>query len=79
MTAETTSTAADQTIDGELFVVLRNDEDQYSLWPAAKAAPAGWTLARAAATKADSLAFIEDVWTDMRPRRLREAIDRDPL
>jgi MbtH protein len=67
----------DRSIDGDLFVVLRNDEDQYSLWPAAKPAPDGWTVSHPAASKADCLAHVESLWTDMRPRSLREAMDRD--
>ena len=66
----------DLTIDGDLFVVLVNDEDQHSLWPAAKSVPDGWRRVTDAASKADSLAWVESHWTDMRPRSLREAMEK---
>jgi MbtH protein len=56
------------------FVAVVNDEGQYSLWPADRAPPAGWTEAGGRGPKADCLAFIEQAWTDMRPRSLREAM-----
>ena len=68
----------DQTIDGEIMVVLVNAEDQYSLWPAAAATPEGWTLVHPPAARADCLAYVEAHWTDMRPASLREAMARDP-
>ena len=57
-------------IDGETFVVLLNDEGQYSLWPAGKPIPAGWTEAHSPASKSECLAFVDQEWTDMRPRSL---------
>jgi len=65
----------DITIDGETFRVLRNDEEQYSLWPAAKEIPAGWISVEGPASKERCLAFVEANWTDMRPRSLREAMN----
>lgn len=60
--------------DGQ-FYVLVNDEDQHSLWPAFAEIPAGWRKAYGPAARADSLAYVEANWTDMRPRSLREAMD----
>jgi MbtH protein len=56
------------------FLVLVNAEEQYSLWPETKDIPAGW---RAAFTgsRAECLAHVERVWTDMRPASLRRAMD----
>jgi MbtH protein len=54
------------------FKVVRNDEDQYSIWPADRAAPAGWHEDGVTGTKAECLAHIDEVWTDMRPRSVRE-------
>lgn len=62
----------DITIDGDLFRVLQNDEEQYSIWPAAKAIPSGWRSIFEAASKKDCLAYIEANWTDLRPKSLRE-------
>lgn len=56
------------------FTVVRNDEEQYSIWPAGQELPAGWTDAGFTGQKADCLAHIDEVWTDMRPKSLREAM-----
>ena len=66
----------DCSIDGEIFVVLLNGEGQYSLWPAGKPTPDGWTRAHPPASKAECLAFVEAEWTDMRPRSLAAAQKR---
>jgi uncharacterized protein YbdZ (MbtH family) len=60
--------------DGGAFYVLTNDEDQHSLWPEFAALPAGWRVVFGAATRADCLADVEQNWTDMRPKSLREAM-----
>ena len=57
------------------FVAVVNPEGQYSLWPADRDPPEGWTIAGRRGPKAACLAFIEQTWTDMRPRSLREAMD----
>lgn len=60
--------------DQHLLVVI-NDEEQYSIWPAYKPLPAGWRAEGTEGSKADCLAHIERVWTDMRPLSLRKALD----
>jgi MbtH protein len=60
------------TIDGDVFIVLINGEEQYSIWPAGKAIPEGWSRVGPTGSKAECLAFIEANWTDMRPKTLRE-------
>jgi MbtH protein len=55
-----------------LFYVLTNDEEQHSLWPAFADVPAGWRVVFGTHTRASCLACIEENWTDMRPRGLRE-------
>lgn len=57
------------------FVVLVNDEDQYSLWPTFADLPAGWHKVFGAAGRAECLAYVEENWADMRPRSLREAME----
>jgi MbtH protein len=57
------------------FVVLVNDEDQHSLWPAFADVPAGWRKIFGEAGRAECLAYVEENWTDMRPRSLRESMD----
>ena len=54
------------------FQVVVNHEEQYSLWPAGRDLPAGWRAAGKQGSKADCLAYINDVWTDMRPLGLRK-------
>lgn len=58
--------------DGRLYHVVRNDEEQYSIWPDSRELPAGWDVVGEPADKAGCLARIEELWTDMRPRSLRE-------
>lgn len=54
----------------ENFYVVRNHEDQYSLWPTYRKIPAGWEAVGEPAPRAACLARIEALWTDMRPRSL---------
>ena len=64
--------------DRQLFKAVVNDEEQYSIWPIHRDNPLGWRDAGRAGTKEECLAFIEQVWTDMRPRSLREAMASPP-
>jgi MbtH protein len=56
------------------FLVVVNHEEQYSLWPAFKEIPAGWTATGTRGSRQTCLDWIEQVWTDMRPKSLREAM-----
>ncbi|MFD0684691.1 MbtH family protein [Actinomadura fibrosa] len=56
------------------YVVLTNDEGQHSLWPSFAEVPAGWTVAKAEDTRQACLDYIEENWTDMRPKSLIEAM-----
>jgi MbtH protein len=60
--------------DAEYRVVV-NDEGQYSIWPTDRPNPNGWADAGFAGSRADCLAHVDEVWTDLRPRSLREAMD----
>ena len=53
------------------FLVLVNDEDQHSLWPAFAPVPAGWRTAAGPDTRQACLDHVETHWTDLRPRSLR--------
>lgn len=55
------------------FLVLVNDEGQHCLWPAFAEVPAGWAVALEESTRAAALSYVEDNWTDLRPRSLRES------
>jgi MbtH protein len=63
--------------DGGAFFVLVNDEEQHSLWPAFAAVPAGWRVVCGEASRAACLDYVEENWTDMRPKTLREAMAGD--
>lgn len=56
------------------YDVVVNDEEQYSIWPADRQPPAGWRLEGTSGSQEECVAHIERVWTDMRPRSLREAM-----
>ena len=68
----------DDSDDRQLFKAVVNDEEQYSIWPIHRENPLGWRDAGKTGTKQDCLAYIEQVWTDMRPRSLRDAMARLP-
>lgn len=56
-----------------LYLVLVNEEGQYSLWPAGIAIPGGWVTVLTADSRSNCLAYIEEQWTDMRPNSLVRA------
>jgi MbtH protein len=58
--------------DNTLYEVVVNHEEQYSIWPADRDLPLGWNLAGKRGTKDECLAYIKEVWTDMRPLSLRQ-------
>jgi uncharacterized protein YbdZ (MbtH family) len=55
------------------FVVLVNDEDQYSVWPAFREPPEGWAVVGPTGDRQLCLEWIEAHWIDMRPKSLRTA------
>ncbi|MBB0242563.1 MbtH family NRPS accessory protein [Streptomyces alkaliphilus] len=55
-----------------VFQVVINEQDQYSIWFADRSVPVGWTATGPTGTKQECLKHIERVWTDMRPRSVRE-------
>lgn len=52
------------------FLVLVNDEGQHSLWPVFAEVPQGWSTAFGEASRAECLEYVEQHWTDMRPKSL---------
>ncbi len=57
------------------FNVVMNHEEQYSIWPAHREPPAGWTKVGKKGKKKECLSHIEEVWTDMRPLSLRKRME----
>ena len=55
-----------------VYKVVMNHEEQYSIWPAHRDNPIGWSDIGKIGTKEECLDYIEVVWTDMRPLSLRK-------
>jgi MbtH protein len=53
------------------YVVVVNDEEQYSIWGEGRPVPAGWQPVGVSGTRETCLEHIGQVWTDMRPKSLR--------
>jgi MbtH protein len=68
----------DETEGPSTYVVVVNHEEQYSVWPTGRPVPLGWKELATRGTKQECLAYIKDVWTDMRPLSLRRAMDGVP-
>jgi MbtH protein len=62
----------DEREDTTIYRVVMNHDEQYSIWPADRQLPLGWNDAGKTGTKAECLAYIQEVWTDMRPLSLRK-------
>ncbi len=63
--------------DTTTYQVLRNEEEQYSLWPVMLDVPAGWTEVGKQGTRTECMSYVDEAWTDMRPRSLREQMAAD--
>lgn len=66
----------DETEDKTIYKVVLNHEEQYSIWPAHKENALGWEDAGKEGLKDECLEYIKEVWTDMRPKSLREKMDQ---
>ena len=61
--------------DTTIYKVFVNHEEQYSIWPADRDNPLGWVDVGKVGPKAECLAHIKEVWTDMRPLSLRKKME----
>ena len=61
--------------DTTIYKVVINHEEQYSIWPEYKANPLGWNDVGVVGPKDECLAYIKEVWTDMRPLSLRKKME----
>ena len=61
--------------DNTIYKVAMNHEEQYSIWPADRESPFGWTDAGKSGSRTECLAYIKEVWTDMRPLSLRKKME----
>jgi MbtH protein len=57
------------------FTVVKNHEDQYSIWAAGRPLPAGWQEVGKSGSKQECLDYIEHTWLDMRPLSLRRQME----
>ena len=62
----------DESEDTTIYKVVVNHEEQYSIWPADRENPLGWNDAGKIGPRAECLAFIQKVWTDMTPLSLKK-------
>jgi MbtH protein len=58
--------------DDRQYTVVVNHEEQYSIWPADRELPAGWRAVGTTGSRSECLAVITEVWTDLRPKSLRD-------
>jgi MbtH protein len=65
--------------EARLYRVVINHEEQYSIWPTFRENPRGWSSVGKEGTKDECLAYIKEVWTDMRPASLRRKMDEAGL
>lgn len=61
--------------DKTVYKVVVNHEEQYSIWPVGRENPLGWRDDGKSGLKQECLAYINEVWTDMRPLSLRKHMD----
>jgi MbtH protein len=62
-------------MDEQVYKVVINHEEQYSIWPIDRENPLGWNDAGYSGVKEDCLEYIKKVWTDMRPLSLRKHME----
>ncbi|GLV55534.1 antibiotic synthesis protein MbtH [Dictyobacter sp. S3.2.2.5] len=65
-------TTRDEQEDTRTYTVVVNHEEQYSIWFADRDLPLGWKEVGKSGSKSECLAYIKEVWTDMRPLSLRQ-------
>ena len=62
--------------DDKKYKVVVNHEEQYSIWVADRPNPNGWRDAAKSGSKSECLAYIKEVWSDMRPLSLRRKMEK---
>ncbi len=63
--------------DDQIYKVVINHEEQYSIWPVDRENALGWKEVGKSGPKQECLDYIEEVWTDMRPLSLRKKMEED--
>lgn len=62
---------SEENVDRTVYTAVVNHEEQYSIWPIDREVPAGWQRVGTPGSKNEVLAYIKEIWTDMRPLSLR--------
>jgi MbtH protein len=65
----------DEQYDTTIYTVVINHEEQYSIWPLDRELAPGWKEVGKIGLKDECLAYINEVWTDMRPLSLRKRME----
>lgn len=66
--------------DSQTYKVVENSESQYSIWPADRENPMGWSDVGKSGTKEECLADIAKIWEDMKSKpKPTSAASPDPL
>lgn len=60
----------------ETYDVVINNEEQYSIWSTNRDIPSGWRKANFQGDRQACLQYISEVWTDMRPKSLRDQMEQ---
>jgi MbtH protein len=66
---------AEENADLRTYLVVVNDEEQYSVWLADRELPPGWRPEGGQGTREQCLTHIAEIWTDMRPLSLRRQME----
>jgi MbtH protein len=72
--AHTEGDDMDRETNAVTYHVVINDEEQYSIWTTDRPIPAGWRAVGTSGSEEECLAYIDEHWTDMRPRSVRMAM-----
>jgi MbtH protein len=65
----------DEIEDTTVYTVVIDEEERYSIWPEYRKIPPGWKAVGKTGLKPECLAYIKEVWTDMRPLSLRRHME----
>ncbi|MEA5605200.1 MbtH family protein [Nostoc sp. UHCC 0252] len=63
--------------DTNIYKVVINHEEQYSIWPADMQNAFGWKDVGIRGLKKECLTYIQEAWTDMRPLSLRKKMQAE--
>ncbi len=73
------TTSVGEEPDNCQYQVVKNDEGQYSIWPATRELPRGWVIGGYVGNRSECVAHIDRVWVDMLPRSVRLQLATDTV